>query len=298
MKKFLFVLMVIFNLCSFVKAQGIAKLYSQFEFAVVQGTVLTRAGNPVVGVKVNIFQARNGEGVFGNINVMENQGNTTYMPKISWGRTNEKGVFTLKGIPTPGSYFIEIKGVKGFKKVQYPLRIDTGSGELIDYFEIYLDKYVKIDSNTKKMLKRMNKLAGQGELSKAGELAKTIIQKEKSLADPYVILGNCSLNNKELNIALSYFNKAMFYGVDNLKIYITASEIAFKLKNLSKSISYLKRGALQGLEKDLKYYNLLFQSYYLSGDKQSAKQTLGEMLETYKNFKNRVQLQKMYNEMK
>lgn len=298
MKKLLFVFVFAFVIHAMTFGQEVAKLYTQFEYVVVKGKILTRAENPVPNVKVNIFQERDGTGVFGNINTMNNQGDTTKMPKISWTRTNENGEFVLKGVPTPGSYFIEIKGVDGFKNVQYPLRIDTGTGFEIDYIRIYLDKYFKIDSKTKKQLKNMNTLFEKGEYQKSAELAKVIIQSESRLPDPYVVLGNFFLKNKNSNEALKNFEKAISNGVDNVEIYRTAAKLSFQLKDLSKVISYLVRGSSQGLNKDIDYYQMLFQAYYLSGDKENAKKTLGEMLNTHKEFKNRDQLSEMVENMK
>jgi len=274
------------------------KLYSNFEYVVVKGKVLTRSGNPVVDVKINAFQSRDGQGRFGNVNTMSNSGDTTTMPKVSWDRTNEKGEFVLKGVPTPGSYFLEIKGVKGYKKVQYPLRIDSGSGSEIDYVVIYLDKFVKIDGKTKKLLKKMNKLSEAGNLAKAGNIANQILEKESKLADPYVILGNIAMKSKDYSGALENYDSAIKNGVDNPRIYYTAAQISFALKDMKKGIDYLTSGANAGLEKDLNYYQMLFKAYFMSGDKVNAKKTLGQMLETHKEFKNREQLQKMYNEMK
>ena len=87
-------------------------------------------------------------------------------------------------------------------------------------------------------------------------------------------------------------------GVDNPKIYYTAAQISFALKNIEKSIDYLTTGASAGLEKNLNFYQMLFKAYYMSGDKTNAKKTLGKMLEEHKEFKNREQLLKMYNDMK
>lgn len=302
MKKIIFLLLSVISITVFSQSSYVGnptpKLYSNFEYIVVKGKVLTRAGNPVVDVKVNAFQSRDGQGIFGNVNTMNSSGDTTVMPKVSWGRTNEKGEFTLKGVPMPGSYFLEIKGVEGYKKVQYPLRIDTGSGSVIDYIEIYLDKFVKVDGKTKKLLNKMNQLAEKGELVKAGDVANKIIEKESQLPDPYVILGNLALTNKNYKGALGNFEKAINNGVDNPKIYQTAAKISFSLKEIPKGIDYLKKGSTQGLPKDLDYFKMLFQAYSMSGDKVKAKETLGEMLKTHKEFQNREQLQKMYDTMK
>jgi hypothetical protein len=298
MKKIWILSIIIFPTIVFSQSDPTPKLYSNYEYVVVKGKVLTRAGNPVPNVKVNAFQSRNGQGVFGNVNTMENSGDTTSMPKVSWGRTNEKGEFELKGIPVPGGYFLEIKGVKGYKKVQYPLRIDAGSGDVIDYVVIYLDKFVKISSKTKKMLKKMNNYAEKGNLTKAAAIATKILKKEKNLADPYVILGNLEIQKKNYKEALDNFNKAIANEVDNPKIYYTAAQISFALKNIPKGINYLTSGAKAGLKKDLNYYQMLFKAYYMSGDKAKAKETLGEMLKNHKEFKNREQLKKMYDSMK
>lgn len=274
------------------------KLYSKFEFITVKGKVLTRAGNPVPNVKVNIFQQSDGTGVFGNVNTIENSADTTSMPKVAWARTNDKGEFVLKGVPMPGGYYLEVKGVTGFKKAQYPLRIDAGSGFEIVYPVIYLDKYFKIDSETKKQLNKMNKEFEKGNLNESAEIAKDIIVKQKNLPDPYIILGNYFLKSNEPKSALRYYNLAIANGVDNPEVFKTAAKVSFSIKDLSGVISYLLRGADAGLEKDLSYYQMLFQAYYLSGDKPMAKKTLREMLENFKDFKNREKLANLLKEMK
>jgi len=301
MKKTVFpCLLLILSIHGFSQNDPIAKLYSNFEYCEIHGQVLTQSGQPMPDVRIVAYQAGKPSGsIHGNVGTMANSGDTTSMPKVAWTRTDDKGNYILKGVPTPGSYFLEVKGVSGYKKVQSPLRIDSGMGAIIktDNTVLYLDRFIKISGKQKKLLRKMNDLALRGEMAKAGTIADDLISSGLESPDPYLVSGNCLIQKKEYQPALKQLEKAIDIGVTTPQAYFTAAQLTFSLKDADKTIAYLEDGAAMGLEKTVPYYDMLFRAYFLSGNKEAAKKTLGEMLETHGSFKNRDALLEQYKNL-
>ncbi len=223
-------------------------LYQKFDYVTITGKVVTRSGDPVVKCLVEIRTVRQGGSEVDVIGSGERD--VSKLKKAGWGRTDKDGVYSIKGIPSPGSYLVVVKGVKGFKKAQLPLSIGSGQDSIISVQPLILDKYQDIDSRTRKLLKKSNKLLKKGDLDGAEKLLLEANSRNDNLSQVHVSLGNIYLKKKKFLNALDEFTKAFDLGERNPSLTITAAKIAFSLKEFERSANFAD-AFLQVKPKDL-----------------------------------------------
>ncbi len=233
MRKFLFVTLV----CTISLVSAVAQdLYKNFDYVTVTGKVVTRSGDPVLKCLVEIRTVSQGGS---EVDVMgTGSRNVSNLDKAGWGRTDEKGYYSIKGIASPGSYLVVVKGVKGFKKTQIPLRVDSGDSKLVTVQTLVLDKFQDIDSKTRKLLKKSGILLKKGDMDGAEKLLLEANSRNANLSQVHVSLGNIYLKKKKYNDALSEFTKAFELGDRNPALCMTSAKIAFSMKKFSESADF------------------------------------------------------------
>lgn len=245
MRKFLFVSVI----CAVSLISAVAQdLYKNFDYVTVTGKVVTRSGAPVPECLVEIRTVSQGGS---QVDVMDTGSrNVSNLDKAGWGRTDEKGFYSIKGIASPGSYLVVVKGVKGFKKTQIPLRVDSGDSKLVTVQTLVLDKYQDIDSKTRKLLKKSAILLKKGDMDGAEKLLLEANSRNANLSQVHVSLGNIYLKKKKYAGALSEFTKAFKLGDRSPALCMTSAKIAFSMKKFSESIDFVD-AFLESKPKDL-----------------------------------------------
>ncbi|RLE18713.1 MAG: hypothetical protein DRJ14_02840 [Acidobacteria bacterium] len=211
-------------------------LYKNFDYVTVQGRVLTRSGEPVVKCLVEIRTVSQGGGEVDVIGTGSR--NVSNLEKAGWGRTDEKGFYSIKGIPSPGNYLVVVKGVKGFKKTQTPVSVGAGQSKVVTVNPLILDKYQEIDSKTRKLLKKSSKLLKKGDFDGAEKLLQEANTRNAGLSEVHVSLGNIYLKKKKYSMALSEFGKAFELGERNPALCMTSAKLAFSLKKFAESAEF------------------------------------------------------------
>ncbi|NOY23277.1 MAG: hypothetical protein GXO70_07190 [Acidobacteria bacterium] len=234
MRKSIFI--CVFSLIAIVSALG-QNLYQKFDYITVTGKVMTRSGDPVVKCLVEIRTVSQGGSEVDVIGTGSR--NVSKLDKAGWGRTDEKGVFSIKGVPSPGSYLVVVKGVKGFKKTQMPLSIGSGQSKVVTVQTLFLDKYQDIDSKTRKLLKKSSKLLKKGDMDGAEKLLLEVNSRNGNLSEVHVSLGNIYLKRKKYSDALTEFTKAFELGDKNPALCMTSARIAFSMKKFSQSAEFV-----------------------------------------------------------
>ena len=212
-------------------------LFKDFDYVTVEGRVVTRSGEPVVDCNVEIRTISQG----GSDVTLVTTGtrDETKLDKAGWGRTDDKGVYSIKGIPAPGSYLIVVKGVKGYKKAQMPLRIDKSGETTIKAQELVLDLFKqKVDKKTRKLLTKASKAIGKDDLVLAESLLNEAKQRQPELSEIYVSLGNIYLKQRKADDALNAFTKAFEYGEKNIQLCMTAAQLAFRSQKFSDVVQF------------------------------------------------------------
>ncbi len=245
MRKFLFITVI--SLITIISVLG-QNLYQKFDYVTVTGKVLTRSGEPVQKCLVEIRTVSQGGSEVDVIGTGSR--NVSSLGKAGWGRTDEKGMYSIKGIPSPGSYLVVVKGVKGFKKTQTPLSIGSGQSKLITVQTLVLDKYQDIDSKTRKLLKKGSKLLKKGDMDGAEKLLLEANSRNANLSQVHVSLGNIYLKKKKYNDALAEFTKAFELGEKSPALCMTSAKIAFSMKKFSQSVEFVD-AFLESNPKDL-----------------------------------------------
>lgn len=254
MKKVLFFAMILT-----VPLLGQQKLYQQFDYVSVEGKVITRGGNPVAGCLVELRElvyggvtehstdTMTGSGVisagWGRSNVgavSTDSRNVDNLKKIGWARTDSGGHYKMDGIPAPGNYVLIVKGQKGFKKTQMPLRVDRPVGDILHAHDLILDKFIDIDRKTRKKLTKAEKLLKAGKLDDAEKLLNEVKAEYQDLSSVYVSLGNIYLKKKDYGNAYQSLAKAFRLGEQNPGLCMTAAKIAFSSHKFSETLPYLK----------------------------------------------------------
>ena len=235
-------------------------LYQQFDYVSVEGKVVTRGGNPVAGCLVELREL-----VFGG--VLEHSTDTVTgsglisatgwgrsnvaavstesrdidsLKKVGWARTDSEGRYRMDGIPSPGAYVLVVKGQKGFKKTQMPLRVDRSAGDLFHTHDLILDKFIEMDRITKKKLIKADKFLKAGKLDDAEKLLNEVRGEQPDLSSVYVSLGNIYLKKKDYGNAYQSLAKAFQLGEQNPGLCMAAARIAFSSHKFSETLPYLK----------------------------------------------------------
>ncbi|NOY23276.1 MAG: tetratricopeptide repeat protein [Acidobacteria bacterium] len=236
------------------------KLYQQFDYVSVEGKVITRGGDAVVGCLVELRELVSG-GVSEHSGDVLSGNNTSVSPgwgrsnvaavstgsrnvenlkKVGWARTDSEGHYKMEGIPVPGDYLLIVKGQKGFKKTQMPLRVDKAVGDLFHVQDLILDKYVELDRKTRKRLAKAEKFLKAGKLDDAEKLLNEIKSEHQELPSVYVSLGNIYLKKKDYGNAYQSLAKAFQLGEQNPGLCMTAAKIAFSTHKFNEVLPYLK----------------------------------------------------------
>ncbi|RLE18712.1 MAG: hypothetical protein DRJ08_07355 [Acidobacteria bacterium] len=235
------------------------KLYQQFDYISVTGRVISRGGTPVAGCLVELRELPSG-GVsehsgdamsggdssvspgWGRSNVAavsSGSRNIENLKKVGWARTDKEGHYKMDGIPVPGDYVLIVKGQKGFKKTQIPLRVDKAVGDVFKAQDLILDKYVEIDRKTKKKLKKADKFLKAGKLDDAEKLLNEIKAEHQDLSSVYVSLGNIYLKKKDYANAYQALARAFKLGEQNPGLCMTAARISFSSHKFTETLPYL-----------------------------------------------------------
>ncbi len=231
MRKFLILLML------GVLPLSAQNLFQDFEYVTVTGTVVTPAGDPVVDCNVElriVSQGGLGVGV-----LTSGSRDTTRMKKAGWARTDENGTYKIDGVPVPGSYVVVVKGVKGYKQTQMPVRIDEGTGDAYDAGKLVLEKFKDIDAKTKKLLKKASKALEEGKLDEAETLLKEADARTPELPEVYVSLGNIDLKKKDYKGAYANFKKAFDLGERKPELSRIAAQMAFQFQKFDEALEFL-----------------------------------------------------------
>jgi len=234
MRKSIFITAIL--LVTVISALG-QNLYQKFDYVTVTGKVMSRGGDPVVKCLVEIRTVNQGGSEVDVIGTGSR--NVSKLDKAGWGRTDEKGIYSIKGIPSPGSYLLVVKGVKGFKKTQMPISVDSGHGKVITVKTLILDKYQDIDSKTRKLLKKSSRLLKKGDLDGAEKLLLEANDRNANLSEVHVSLGNIHLKKKNYKSALAEFSKAFDLGDKNPTLCMTSAKIAFSMKDFNQSAEFI-----------------------------------------------------------
>jgi hypothetical protein len=234
MRKSIFITAIL--LVTVISAMG-QNLYQKFDYVTVTGKVVSRGGDPVINCMVEIRTVSQG-GSESDV-ISTGSRNVSKLDKAGWGRTDEKGIYSIKGIPSPGSYLVVVKGAKGFKKAQIPVSVDSGKGKVVKINDLILDKYQDIDSKTRKLLKKSSNLLKKGDLDGAEKLLLEANSRNANLSEVHVSLGNIRLKRKDYKGALSEFSKAFDLGDKNPTLCMTSAKIAFSMKDFNKSAEFI-----------------------------------------------------------
>jgi len=211
-------------------------MFQDFNYVTVTGTVVTPDNKPVVACNVELRTLS--QGGMGTDVLSSGSRNTTDLDKAGWGRTDENGVYRIDGIPAPGSYVIVVKGVKGYKQGQKPLRIDEGADE-IDAGKLILQKFKDLDSKTKKLLKKAGKSLSSGNIDEAEKLLKEVDARTPDLPEVYVSFGNIYIKRKNYPAAYDAFRKAFDLGERNPDLCRTTAKMAFQFQKFDEALDFL-----------------------------------------------------------
>ncbi len=236
------------------------KLYQQFDYVSIEGKVMTRGGNPVADCMVELRELVSG-GVsehsgdtlgaqdssvspgWGRSNVASvstDSRNVENLKKVGWAKTDKNGHYKMEGIPVPGDYVLIVKGQKGFKKTQMPLRIDKAVGDLFHVHDLILDKYIELDRKTKKRLAQADKFLKAGKLDDAEKVLNEIKKEHQDLSSVYVTLGNIYLKKKDYGNAYQSLEKAFQLGEQNPGLCTTMARLSFSKHKFDQTLTYLK----------------------------------------------------------
>ncbi|PJB79831.1 MAG: hypothetical protein CO090_04805 [Acidobacteria bacterium CG_4_9_14_3_um_filter_49_7] len=245
MRKIPFITLIL--LATTVSALG-QNLYQKFDYVTVTGKVMSRGGDPVVNCMVEIRTVSQGGSEVDVIGTGSR--NVSKLNKAGWGRTDEKGIYLIKGIPSPGRYLVVVKGAKGFKKTQIPVSVDSGQGKAVTVNTLVLDKYQDIDSKTRKLLGKSSKLLKKGDLDGAEKLLLEANARNGNLSEVHISLGNIHLKKKNYKDALTEFTKAFDLGDKSPALCMTSAKIAFSMKRFKESAEFID-AFLESNPKDL-----------------------------------------------
>ncbi len=289
------------------------KLYQQFDYVSVEGKVITRSGNPVAACMVELRELQSG-GVSEHSGDLLSGGNTSVSPgwgrsnvaavsteshnvdnlkKVGWARTDSEGHYKMEGIPVPGDYVLIVKGQKGFKKTQMPLRVDKAVGDLFHVQDLILDKYVEMDRKTKKKLTKADKFLKAGKLDEAEKLLNEIKAEHQDISSVYVSLGNIYLKKKDYGNAYQSLAKAFQLGEQNPGLCMTAAKIAFSSHKFNETLPYLK-AVLEKKSDDLNALYLSGVCHYNLHHFKEAEGFLGSYLEAKKGNSHEVSFLYVY----
>ena len=288
------------------------KLYQQFDYVSVEGKVITRGGNPVAGCLVELREL-----VFGGVTqhstdtmtgssvisagwgrsnvaaVSSGSRDVNNLKKVGWARTDSEGHYKMDGIPAPGDYVLIVKGQKGFKKTQMPLRVDRPVGDLFHVHDLILDKFIEIDRKTKKKLTKADKFLKAGKLDDAEKLLNEVKTEHQDLSSVYVSLGNIYLKKKDYGNAYQSLAKAFQLGEQNPGLCMTAAKIAFSNQKFSETLPYLKV-VLDRKPEDLSALYLSGVCHYNQHEFKEAKGYFDKYMKTKKGSSNEVSFLYVY----
>jgi len=245
-------------LASLVIPAGAQNLYKNFEFATVTGRVLTRSGAPVADCQVEIRVLSNQttlnntkpqRGSFGDAPpagwgagsvdvVASGQYDVTRLKKAGWARTDKDGRYTIQGIPAPGSYVIVVKGMKGFKKAQIPLRVDKPRGDRVEAPDLLLDPFVEMDKKTAKLIEQAEKALSENRLDEAESLLKEANARQSNLSQVHISIGNIYMKKKDFKAAYGEFEAAWNLGERNEQLAGTLMRMAFQMQQFDAAGRY------------------------------------------------------------
>jgi len=202
-------------------------LFKDFDYVTVEGRVVDRSGRAIADVNVEIrIISQGGSDVTVLTTGIRDE---TKLDKAGWGRTDENGRYRIQGIPAPGSYLVVVKGVKGYKKAQMPLRIDKSGDKVVQARDLVLDPFgAKTDGKTRKLLKKAASALEKGRLDEAKKLLKEADARQPGLSEVHVSLGNIYLKRKQFAAALKEFKQAFELGEQNPQLSMIAAQLSFQ----------------------------------------------------------------------
>jgi len=236
------------------------KLYQQFDYVSIEGKVMTRGGNPVADCMVELRELvsggvseHSGDALGGNsssispgwgrsnvASVSTDSRNVENLKKVGWAKTDKNGHYKMEGIPVPGDYVLIVKGQKGFKKTQMPLRIDKAVGDLFHVQDLILDKFIELDRKTRKKLAKADKFLKAGKADDAEKLLIEVKGQYPDLSSVYVSLGNIYLKKKDYANAYQSLGKAFQLGEQNPGLCMTMARLSFSKHQFDQTLIYLK----------------------------------------------------------
>ena len=236
------------------------KLYQQFDYVSIEGKVMTRGGDPVADCMVELRELasggvseHSGDALGGNsssispgwgrsnvASVSTDTRNVENLKKVGWAKTDKNGHYKMEGIPVPGDYVLIVKGQKGFKKTQMPLRVDKAAGDLLHVHDLIQDKYIELDRKTKKRLAQADKFLKAGKLDDAEKVLNEIKKEHQDLSSVYVTLGNIYLKKKDYGNAYQSLEKAFQLGEQNPGLCTTMARLSFSKHKFDQTLTYLK----------------------------------------------------------
>ncbi len=271
-------------------------LYKQFEYVSIEGRVVTRSGQPVKDCLVELRTLSNQQPEYGvksgnssgsmptgwgasDIGVV---GTASYdvsgLEKAGWDRTDENGYYKIDGVPSPGSYVLVVKGMKGFKKTQMPMRVDKPRGDLLKVQDLVLDPYREVDNAVEKLLEKAQKAIDGGDLVEAENLLTEAEGKGNDVPDVFVMQGNVFVKQRKWEQALAAYGKAIELGDHSEQLCRTAGQIAFQLKEFDQSMKYVGT-ALEASPEDPMLVYLMGVSAYNAKEFSVAEQYLQQYYE-------------------
>ena len=231
-------------------------LYKQFEYVTVEGRVVARDGTPIQDCNVEIRVLSNqgtqmdrtpdddsiptGWGQTSGNALGTNTFDVNNMKKAGWGKTDKSGHFSIEGIPSPGDYVLSIKGMKGFKKTQMPLRVDNPKDTVMKVPDIVMDPFNEMDSKTKKLLNKAANLLNDGSLEEAESILNEINQRDDSYSEVYVSLGNICMKRKDAAGAYKAYARAFDLGEHNPQICKLLMKFSFGKQEFDRTVSYVE----------------------------------------------------------
>ena len=231
-------------------------LYKQFEYVSVEGVVVARDGTPVANCNVEIRtlsnQSTQSDTTPGDDSIPTGWGARTgnalgtdthdvnNLAKAGWAKTDKDGHYRIDGIASPGDYVLLVKGMKGYKKTQMPLRVEAPKDTVVKAPDLVLDAYKAMSGKVKKLFSKAAKELKKDNTAEAKNLLLEINQLEPDHSEVYVSLGNIYMKEKDQAKAYDMFSKAFDLGEHNPEICRILMQMSFQKQEFARTGEYVE----------------------------------------------------------
>jgi tetratricopeptide (TPR) repeat protein len=276
-----------------------------FEYTTVVGTLLDLDKKPVPNIKVELELAPDAE-LRSEITVAQAQlEETVHTLKKQVGdgvfvtvQSDENGVYTLKGVPIPGIYYVIIRNAEGYLPTKLKLSLSASDRKKFEAPEMILrpreGSGPVISDKAMKEVQKSRKALSENNLKKAIKHMQKALQIEPEYAEGYYNLGVMHMSAKNRKDAIAAIQKALEISSDYKPALKTLGELYFFQKEYQKAADcYNKYLEIREKEGDLTVDDVKL--YFLTGNSYKAlkqNEKAYSFFEKYLTAKEKIGLEK------